>query len=104
MGCTNFSTLNQSCYSCEKGYFQFNNTCVQPNNSANCQVWDFNNNVCSQCNLGFTWNNALCILTVATNCLTGQVLINNQCVNLPPNCLTINIYQICMQCDTGYNI
>lgn len=81
-----------------------NRTCLKPNNSANCQVWDFNNNICSQCNLGYTWNNVLCILTVATNCLSGQVLINNQCVNLPPNCLSINIFQICTQCDSGFKI
>lgn len=106
-GCFNFSVLTQSCQDCSSGYFKnpLNNyTCEKPFYSANCLSWDFTNNTCVMCNTGYTWNIYLCILSVANNCQPGQVIVQNQCVNLPDHCLSINSFRICTQCESGYTM
>lgn len=39
-----------------------------------------------------------------TVCGSGQVSINDQCINLPSNCADINIYYQCTKCNKNYNL
>lgn len=106
-GCLSVDPLTQICGNCTNGYFKNslnNNSCEKPDYSSKCEEWDFVNGKCKLCSTGYYWNIYLCILNIANNCSPGQVIIQNQCVNLPDNCLSINDYRICTQCAAGYQM
>jgi hypothetical protein len=116
--CSNFSITYEVCYTCILGYSLFNGICTMYSNTNNCNIYNYAANVCSTCNSGFyvlnggciqnptcalgqILSNGICILS-STACNQNQVIINSQCVNLPPNCLTLNTYFQCTLCSSNY--
>lgn len=118
--CTNFSITYEVCYTCIPGYSLFNGDCTVYSNSNNCQIYNYAANVCTTCNTGYyilnggciknptcaigqTLTNGICVLS-PVNCNQNQILINSQCTDLPPNCLTLNVYFQCTSCAANFQL
>ena len=106
VGCANFSVLAQNCQTCWGGYFLNAGACLQPYGSANCLIWNFNTNLCDQCQPNYSYILNICqINTIAPiSCPGNQFLVGMTCINLPPNCLALNSFYICTQCALNYQI
>lgn len=118
-GCLNFTILNESCQICTTGYTLTLGVCNVNSNNQNCLIYNYVTNTCSICLAGYYNSGGSCLANPScptgqtpvngvcasnANCTSNQVYMNNMCINLPPNCNSINTYQICTQCANNYVI
>lgn len=117
---------NFKCLNCSSGFKLINNQCIQRTvNVTNCLLYSLSSDLCVQCSQTYF------LSTDATQCLPNPVglnfcrvylnqntcsgcvanyyynLVTNQCspvlnLNLTPNCLFYDSFQICTTCATNY--
>ena len=73
---------------CSKGYyFDANKVCQQID--VFCKTFDYTNNICTACYMGFSLINGSCIVSNSTSVAD-------------PNCRSFNKDNVCLNCSNGY--
>lgn len=119
-GCTAINLINQICDKCGSGFAR-TSTGVCISTTLNCYSYNNSSKLCEGCSSGYQLTDGYCKWIAQTSCESGydlingscikknnctstQVYINDQCVNLPDNCLSINIYYHCTKCKDNYRM
>lgn len=113
---------NSTCVACSKGYyFDANKVCQQID--VFCKTFDYTNNICTACYMGFSLVNGSCLVSASTsvadpncrlfskdnvclNCSNGYYFNHdNVCIQVNPNCKAFDYSTLlCTQCYSGYNL
>lgn len=113
--------VNSTCVNCSSGYyFDSNNICQQVDPL--CKIFDYKNDVCTTCYIGFSLNNGSCTASSSSsvsdincksfdsnnkclNCSSGFYFNgNNICTQVDPNCKIFNFTLLqCTVCYNGYS-